>query len=107
MRNAQVLDFPGVFNFAFPTIKSLRVENVTFREEWVEGDIVLRYDFNGEHVAREHFKTKLNEETSFDVGPLKAVMHVWLDGPKLWLGLKICLGPLCTPEMKTSIDIPH
>ncbi len=101
------ITFGGNLEFSFPSISSVMIENLTYQGEWVEGDLVLKYDFSGDHTVRQHFKTKLNESTSFDVGPLKANVHVWLDGQKLWFGVTLCLGILCTPEFKTNIDAPH
>lgn len=100
------VDFTDALDFSFPQIKSVKIENVAFAGEWVEGDIVIVYEFGGEHSFQQHFKTKLNEETSFDIGALRARIHVWLEGARLWLGLVLCLGPLCAPEFKTSIDLP-
>ena len=101
------VEFQGAIDFAWPKIISLKIENVTYQGEWVEGDIALKYDLGGEKEVRQHVKTKINEEQSFDIGPLKAKFHVYLEGPKLWLALSLCLGPICTPELKTSVDLPQ
>jgi len=107
LQKLETLRFDGPLDIGFPKIKSLKVENVTYQGEWVEGDIVLSYELSGDQELRQHIKTKLNEEQKFDIGPLKLTAHVWLDGPKLWFGAKICAGPFCTDELKTSVDLPQ
>ena len=104
---AQPLQFSELLNFSWPKINSVTIENVSYKDETVEGDVKVQYSFNGNHSITEHFKTKINDEEDIPIEPLIAKLHVWIQGPKLWLGIRLCIGSLCSPEGQTSVDLPH
>ena len=104
---AQPLQFSALLNFSWPKINSVTVENISYKDELVEGDVIVQYSFKGNHSITEHFKTKIDDEEDIPIEPLIAKLHVWIEGPKLWLGIRICIGSLCSPEGQTSVDLPH
>ena len=103
----QQLQFSKLLNFSWPKINSLTIQNISYKDEVVEGDVVLQYSFNGNHNITEHFKTKINAEEDIPIEAFIAKLHVWIQGPKLWLGIRLCIGSLCSPEGQTSVDLPH
>ena len=96
-----------LLNLSLPKINSVTVENISYKDELVEGDAVVQYSFKGNHSITEHFKTKINDHEDIPIEPLIAKLHVWIQGPKLWLGIRLCIGSLCSPEGQTSVDLLH
>jgi hypothetical protein len=52
-------------------------------------------------------KRRFTKEQDLNLGPVVARFHLWIDGPKLWLGLNLCIASFCSPEAQTSFDLPH
>ena len=105
--NEQAAQRHQLLNLSLPKINSVTVENISYKDELVEGDVVVQYSFKGNHSITEHFKTKINAEEDIPIEAFIAKLHVWIQGPKLWLGIRLCIGSLCSPEVQTSIDLPH
>ena len=103
------INFPGAVGIHWPSpprIISIAVRNVQFDGADVEADLEIKYDFNGEHDATEHFKATLNEQVSLPIGPLTAHFHVILAGAMLCFSLKVCIGPLCSDEVTQCAAFP-
>lgn len=92
---------------SLPKVKSLTIENLKYQGDSVEGDIILKYEFNGDHEVRQHFRTQLNQQVSIPLGVLTLHFHVWLDGAQLCFGASLCAGPICSGELKTCVNIPR
>lgn len=110
MSELRNLEFEGVKAVEWPSLPkiiSLKLENVRYEADSVEGYIVLKYEFNGLHEVRQHFKARLNQQVSLPLGPLTIHFHVWLNGSRLCFGLNVCAGPICTGELTTCVDVPH
>lgn len=105
--NAELHDLKGFPWPKLPTVESLHIENITYKDKVVEGDLVLKYELGSEQETYSHFKAEVDQEQDTNLGPVVAKFHLWIDGPKLWLGLKLCIASFCTPEAQTSVDLPH
>jgi hypothetical protein len=104
---AELHDLKGFDWPKMPTVESVHIQNITYTNKVVEGDLVLKYELNGEHEAPSQFKTEIDQEQDTNLGPVVAKFHLWIDGPQLWLGLRLCIASFCTPEAQTSIALPH